>query len=414
MDGLISWLQSLPDTEVLVAGRYLVIMAIVVLYGGEYLTSRSRFLQQNNIPASVTGGLLCSIVLALLSYQGWLNLSFDLELRNLLLLIFFSTIGLTARFSALLAGGQAIVLLVMLCTALILLQNAVGISLSMLLGEGPVLGLFAGSISLIGGHGTAIAWGEVARAHGFEGAAEFGIAAATLGLILGGLVGGPVAGSLIRRHRLRAPETEEEALPVAQSIPHRPATAEDFIGTILALGLCLAVGDGVNQLFSGGNINLPGFLTAMMVGVLIANLPQRVKTGLRLQLNPRAINIAGSVSLQLFLTMSLMSMSLLSLSGVIGALALIMFAQTLVAVLLAAFVVYRVMGKDYDAAVITGGFLGIGLGATPVALANMAAISDEHGPSVKALLVVPLVGAFFIDLVNAAVIQFILDLPLFN
>ncbi|MCL6416835.1 sodium/glutamate symporter [Aestuariirhabdus sp. Z084] len=406
-----------------IGGLKLLVMAILVLYLGEFLTHRFPFLLNNNIPAAVTGGLLCSSALALLSHFEIAHLDFELELRNSLLLIFFSTIGLTAKFSALLIGGRAMILLITVCTLFILFQNVVGILIASLIGQETVYGLFVGSISLVGGHGTAIAWGEVATEDGIRGAAELGVAGATLGLIIGGLIGGPVAGRLIRKKQLSY--VESDAIGANHSAPANQNNSEtepaasksnpikhyvsirDFLGTVLALGLCLGFGEAVNHYLFSYEIRLPGFLTAMMVGVVITNITSPLKK----DVDPDAINLIGGVSLHLFLAMSLMSMDLLSLVNSAGLLLTTMVAQTILIIFFATHIVFKMMGSDYDAAVITGGFIGMGLGATPVAIANMTAISREHGPSMKALLVVPLVGAFFIDLVNAVVIELFLRLP---
>ncbi|MAE67795.1 MAG: sodium/glutamate symporter [Phycisphaeraceae bacterium] len=395
-----------------ISGTQIVVLAILVLYLGEFITRHVRFLRDNNIPTPVTGGLVCSIAVALISWLGDFSISFDLSLRDTLLLIFFSTIGLGARMRTLVTGGRALVVLVIGCAAFLVVQDITGIAVAMLTDRHPGFGLLGGSISFAGGHGTAIAWGEEATKAGLVGASEFGIACATFGLIFGGLLGGPVAGRLIRRHRLE-PRSDEAATPESAktddtAMDDDHVHVNDIIGTILALGLCLGFGDTVNRYLFAQDIKLPGFLTAMMVGIVLTNLADPLK----FKLSKPAIDLVGGVSLQLFLTMSLMSMDLLSLMESASVLLMIVLAQSLVITCFAVFVVFRIMGRDYDAAVISGGFMGMGLGATPVAIANMDAITRKYGPSTKALLVVPLVGAFFIDIVNAAVIKFFIGLPI--
>lgn len=390
-----------------ITGRQIVVLSILVLYLGKLMTNRVSFLVRNNIPASVTGGLICSIIIALLSGFGIVELTFNLDLRNLLLLFFFSTIGLTAKFSALAKGGKALFILVITCAVFLVVQNIVGVSAAAAYGKIPIFGLFGGSIPLAGGHGTAVAWGEVASSKGLIGASEFGIASATFGLILGGFLGGPIAARLIRKHGL-TPNNDYniEVNTIAEPVKTH-VTIEDVIGTILALGLCLGLGDAVNHYLFSYEIRLPGFLTAMLSGIVITNLADPLK----IKLKPIAIDLIGGVSLQLFLVMSLMSMDLLSLADSAILLVVTMTIQSIVITFFAIHIIFRLMGKDYDAAVITGGFVGIGLGATPVGIANMAAVSDEHGPSVKALLIVPLVGGFFIDLINALTIETFLRMP---
>ncbi len=403
----------IPTYEI--AGRQIIIMSILVLYLGTFVTKHINFLNKNNIPNSVTGGLLCSIVVAMLAGFGVVQFTFDLQLRGILLLLFFSTIGLNAKLRSLLKGGKALVLLVVACSAFLVLQNVMGVSVAMLLGFSPTFGLFGGSIPFAGGHGTVIAWGEVATAKGVLGASEFGIACATLGLIFGGLLGSPVAGWLIKKENL-----QPESLKSADALSNgkdadvkegkRQISVEDIIDTTLALALCLGAGDAVNRYLFAYEIRLPGFLTALVAGVVITNLADPLKVNLR----HNVIDIVGGVSLQLFLTMSLMSMDLLSLADSAMLLVITMVAQTLLVVFFATQVVFRMLGKDYDAAMICGGFLGLGLGATPVAIASMDAVAKRYHPSAKALLVIPLVGAFFIDLINAATIQTFLNHSFFQ
>lgn len=392
-------------------GRHILVMAILVLYLGKFIKTKSEFLQRNNIPASVIGGVICSVVVSILIGLHVISIGFDMHLRNVLLLTFFSSIGLTSKFKSLIHGGKELILFVVACALFLILQNSIGIAFAALLGKPTLLGLFGGSISFAGGHGTAIGWGATASSMGIEGAAEFGMACATAGLIIGGLLGGPVASRLIKKHGLSGEESYNEvnqSLEEPESRPRKYITIDDVIGTLLALGLCLALGDIVNQFFKAKNILLPGFLTAMMVGLVIANMPKKVRP---LKLRKNVIEIIGGVSLQLFLCMSLMTMNLISLASSAVMLLVIASVQAIAITLFAQHVVFRMMGKDYDAAVMVGGFIGMGLGATPVAIASMDAVETRHGPSFKALLIVPLVGAFFIDIINAATITGFMKLP---
>jgi ESS family glutamate:Na+ symporter len=396
---------------IVLEGRHIIVMAILVLYLGRFLKSKSNFLQQNNIPASVIGGVICSIFVSILIGFNVIRLDFDMQLRNVLLLVFFSSIGLTSKFKSLIHGGKELVIFVIACALFLILQNAVGIVLAKLLGQPPVLGLFAGSISFAGGHGTAIGWGETANEMGVAGAAELGMACATFGLILGGLLGGPVASRLIKKYGLSGESSYDavnQNLEEPESLPRKYITIDDVIGSLLAFGLCLALGDFVNQFFSYRGISLPGFLTAMVVGLLISNVAAPMKV---IKLRKNVVEIIGGVCLQLFLCMSLMSMNLISLADSALLLLVVATVQVIAIVLFAKYVVFRMMGKDYDAAVMVGGFIGMGLGATPVAIASMDAVSTRNGPSFKALLVVPLVGAFFIDIINAATITGFMKLP---
>ncbi|ARN72857.1 sodium/glutamate symporter [Oceanicoccus sagamiensis] len=392
------------------------ILSILVLYLGYFLKSRLHFLKTYSIPVSVAGGFLFSLFAAVLAGLGILTLTIDLELRSFLLLIFFSTIGLNAKFSELANGGKALLLLVIACSICLIIQNIIGISVVTALGKDPYFGLFGGSISLAGGHGTAIAWGEIVADKGIKGISEFGLACATMGLVLGGIFGGPIATRLIEKHDLRpSPETRGMAQQkVATSQGDEPkkhkVSVEIIIDTVFVLALCIVIGDAVNRFLFNNEILLPGFLTAMFAGVVMANVTDMVEV----DINKEGLDLTGGVCLQLFLSMSLMSMDLLSMAESALLLMLVITAQLIFAMVFASFIVFRMMGKDYDAAVVAGGFFGLTIGATPVAIASMDAASKKHGPSYKALLIIPLVGAFFVDLINAGTIDVFLRLPLFN
>ncbi|WP_457673048.1 sodium/glutamate symporter [Thiolapillus sp.] len=397
--------------EIKIANLDIIIVAVLVLALGKLLNRKLPFLEKYNIPFAVTGGILCSLfVLAL--QAGWnIKVSFDLQLRDLFLLFFFSTIGLGAKLNTLARGGKMLFLLTLVAVLLLVAQNIAGIGIAMLSGQAPGYGLLAGSVSFAGGHGTAIAWGEVAAEAGLKGAAEFGIACATFGLIAGGLIGGPVGGWLIERHGLRPAETASAAQGQAEAEEScQEIHIDDVLGTLLALSVCVTAGEWVNQFLAGKGLSLPGFLTAMMVGIVITNTAD----AFRRPLNRPAIDRAGELSLQLFLAMSLMSMDLMSMMSSLGAILVMVLAQVAVVIAVAVFVVFRVTGRNYDSAVMASGFCGLGLGATPVAIANMTALTSKYGPSVQAFLVIPLIGAFFIDLLNAVVIKFFIAMPFFG
>lgn len=400
--------------EVTLSGPHVVIVAIIVLWLGKAINNRVSLLDRYSIPLAVSGGFICSLLVLIVDIRGGPSIRFDMQLRDTLLLIFFSTIGISAKFARLMAGGRALVVLVVCAVFFLVLQNVTGVGLALWFDAHPGLGLFAGSVSLAGGHGTAIAWGQEAAAAGIEGAAEVGILFATFGLIAGGIVGGPFAEYLIRRNRLSPAKSDEAASAAAQ----RPILSVNTDGTLLeraldvlfVLALCVVLGDLVNRFLFERDFKVPGFLTAMLVGIALTNLADRLQRPLRQE----DFDGVGQVSLQLFLAMSLMSMDLSILSDGLTRVMLVLGIQILVMALFAEYVVFRVMGGDYDAAVIAGGFCGLGMGATPVAIANMNAITLKHGPSFKAFLVIPLVGAFFIDISNALIVKFFLSLPLLS
>ncbi len=401
------------EQPIIISGANLVVISVLVLFAGKVLNDKVDFLSRNNIPVAVSGGLLCSLLVTGLYVGFGVQIDFDMQLRNVLLLTFFSTIGLSANLSTLISGGRTLIILLGFAVFLLVMQDIAGIAIALLLETDPAYGLFAGSISFAGGHGTAIAWGEIAESSGLEGAATLGVACATFGLIAGGLIGGPMGGYLLRKHKLHEPSDQRQAYEVTKEGASDDSAAdalpiEGAFTSLFLLSLCVGVGHNVNDWLAGVGVSLPPFLTAMFVGIVLTNTISFLKW----DFHPASINRAGELSLHLFLAMSLMSMQLWLLVSAIGPLFLVLMTQMLVVSVIAVFLVFRFVGKDYDASVIAAGFLGLGLGATPVAMANMQAITSRYGPSTKAFIVVPLVGAFFIDLSNAIVIKGFAALPL--
>jgi ESS family glutamate:Na+ symporter len=376
-----------------------------------FLNRKIRILGENFIPPAVSGGLVCSAIVWGVYANADVQINFDMQIRDLLLLVFFSTVGLSAKLRTLAAGGKALAILVAVAAVFLVIQDTTGVTLAMLLGEHPGYGLMGGSVSFAGGHGTAIAWGAEAVAAGLEDAMEVGIAFATFGLVAGGLIGGPVAKRLIVKYQLHGPaaDTKQSGDGAATPEDDDGATATDLyhvIGAILLLAICVQAGHAVNRLLFEEGVVLPGFLTSMLIGIALTNLADLIS----LKMNNVTLDNFGDVSLNIFLSMSLMSMQLWTLADAAGPILIALIVQVLVMTLFASFIVFRVMGRDYDAAVITAGFCGLGLGATPVAIANMNAITTRFGPSMKALLIVPLVGAFFIDILNAVTIKFFIQI----
>jgi ESS family glutamate:Na+ symporter len=401
------------DTEKIIhrlEGLDIIILAVVVVFVGMYLTERIRFLKKYSIPPSVVGGILCSMIVAIIGQYTSHVIEFDMKIRDLLLLIFFTTVGLSARLPLLAAGGKSFAIMTAVAAVFLVIQNSTGVLLAFLFGVEPAYGLFAGSISLAGGHGTAIAWGDIAAEAGLDRARELGMAIATFGLICGGLVGGPVAQWLINRNKLSPEQSDASsdnddnaagaAKPFSRSL-------HSILGTLLILAVCVQLGALVNRHLLEQDFLVPGFLTAMFVGIFIVNLSDVFK----IKLEEKEISDWNEISLQLFLGMSLMSMDLTSLFAAASSIMFVLLIQISVITAFAVVVIYRLMGRNYDAAVMCGGFCGMGLGATPVAIANMNSITAKHGPSPKAFLVIPLVGAFFMDICNALVIQFFVGLP---
>ena len=391
-------------------GTDVIILAILVLWFGHQITKRVAVLKTFSIPVAVTGGLMCSTIVSIVNSMTGFNIEFDMQLRDTLLLVFFSTIGVSAKFSRLAAGGKSLGILTLCAFIFLVVQDVTGVLLVKLFGGHPALGLFAGSMSLAGGHGTAIAWGKEAAEAGMVGAEEIGIAFATFGLVAGGVIGGPIAEFLIKRNDLAMDDESSHlhTLEDSQGGDRANFTLEAAFRILFVLAVCLSFGELVNRWLFSNDIKLPGFLTAMMVGIGITNFADRRENPLPSDL----YDWIGTLALQLFLAMSLMSMDLTSIAESFGMIFVILNVQAIVLTLFAVMVIFRMMGRDYDAAVIVSGFCGLGMGATPVAMANMSAVTQKYGASFKAFLVVPLVGAFFIDLLNALVIKFFIGLPI--
>jgi ESS family glutamate:Na+ symporter len=383
-------------------------LSVLVLFLGMYLNRKIRFLSENYIPPAVTGGLLFSVATWLVYVQFDIQVEFDMRIRDLLLLVFFSTVGLSARMKTLVAGGRSLAILVCVAAVFLALQNSLSIAIALLLDAHPAYGLLAGSVSFAGGHGTAIAWGAVAEEAGLVGASGIGLTFATFGLVSGGLVGGPIARWLMQSGGLEGSleEDRDDGLDITSDDDDPMAWLYPVLTTLLVLAICVSVGDLVNRYLFVREVRLPGFLTAMFIGILVTNFADTV----RRPLARATLDRFGEVSLHIFLAMSMMTIELWALGNAASAIMIVLVAQILLMTIFAVFVVYRVMGRDYDAVVIAAGFAGMGLGATPIAIANMDAITTRYGPSAKALLVVPLVGAFFIDLLNAGTINFFIGL----
>ena len=388
---------------------YTLILAVLVLLVGKVMVKHIRFLRNFNIPEPVAGGLVAALLSYAFNLSTGYRLSFDGSLQTVFMLVFFSSIGLSANFAKLREGGSALIVFLLVIVVFIVVQNAVGVTLASLLGLDPLIGLIAGSITLVGGHGTAGAWADVLeKQHGVQGALTLGIACATFGLIIGGLIGGPVAKRLIERNRLTA-ATEPDNSAVQASTPNfefphqtRLITSDAAIESLALFAGCLAFAELMSGLTKGTAFQLPTFVWALGGGVLIRNVLDYV---FHYQVFDRAIDVFGNAALSIYLAIALLSLKLWELSGLAGPLMVILATQTIVMALYAAFITFRVMGRNYDAAVLSAGPCGFGMGATPTAVANMQAITNQYGQSHKAFLIVPMVGAFFIDLINAAAIQ---------
>jgi len=389
-----------------------VTIGIIVLFAGKRINDSVGFLREFSIPEPVTGGLLFSILFGLVYALSDVAVEFDLAARDILLVYFFTTIGINASLKDLLNGGKPLVILLAITIVYMVLQNLTGISVAALFDLPSAVGILGGSVSLIGGHGTAIAWApRIAEEFGISNAMEIGIASATFGLILASLMGGPIAKFLIKRYQLQPEKTEPQDVGLSETQRKTGIGHLDFLDAVLAIHVCAIFGILLNEGLEEAGLQLPLFVTCLFAGILITNLiPDNFPriSGTRWPSRTPAIALIADISLGTFLAMSLMSMQLWTLIDLAGPIFSILAVQFVLAVAINIFVVFPAMGRNYDAAVVCSGFGGISLGSTPTAMANMAAVSQRYGASHLAFIIVPLVCAFFIDLVNALLIPFLL------
>ena len=396
---------------------YTLIIATIVLLFGRYLVRKYRFLQDFNIPEPVAGGLVAAVIIYALYLFNHVSFAFDKSLREAFMLVFFSSIGLSADFSRLKAGGMPLVIFTIVVGVYIAVQNAVGVGLAVALDQNPLLGLVAGSITMTGGHGTAAGWGPDLEKIGLANATDIGIACATFGLVAGGLIGGPVARRLINKMQRKPLETiddggndtgEDTNDMFEKPERKRLITASSAIDTLAMFAACLAfaeIMDGIDKVYFKpvlAILDLPKFVWALAFGVILRNVLTNI---FRFNMFDRAIDVFGNASLSLFLAMALLDLKLWQLTALALPVTIILLVQVVVMALYATFITYTLMGRDYDAAVLAAGHCGFGLGATPTAVANMQSVTERFGPSHKAFLIVPMVGAFLVDLINAGLLQ---------
>ena len=383
-------------------------LAILLLFLGKTLVQHNALLRQYCIPESVVGGFVCAAITTLLYFGLNIQIEFDLQVRDTLLLYFFAGIGLKSDMRQLLKGGRPLLILLLLASVFIVLQNALGMGLAEAFGLDPKAGLMVGSISLTGGVGTTLAWAPIfVEKLGINNAHELGIASNTVGLIAACVIGGPIANQLIRRYRLTP--SRDAALEVG-ILEQQPSKALDYYDVLWAwmwLNLTLMLGYGLNLLLVDAGITLPKFVSCLFAGIVIHHIAlavigdQRLKTWSGASLG---LSLISDICLGMFLTMALMGLQLWQLSGALMFILCALTLQVLLTVVYTYFVVFRSMGRDYEASVIASGFGGITLGSTATAIVNMTTVTQKYGAAHQAFLIVPLVCGFFIDLVNAVII----------
>lgn len=382
-------------------------VAVLVLLLGNYLKKKIYFLQKFCIPAPVIGGLIFAIMTCICYVTGIAEFSFDDTLREVCMVFFFTSVGFQANLKVLKSGGNSLIVFLGLVIALIILQNLTAVGLAKLLNLNPLIGMCTGSIPMVGGHGTAGAFGPVLEDLNIKGATTICTAAATFGLIFGSLIGGPLGKRLIEKHSLlNTTANEDDSLLVEDEKKHERHT-NMYADAVFQLILAIGVGTIFTMLLTKTGLTFPIYIGAMLAAALMRNICEY--TGIA-TIHMGEINDLGGISLSLFLGMAMITLRLWELASLALPLVILLAAQVLLIIIFTYVIEFNIMGRDYDAAILVSGTCGFGTGATPNAMANMQAVCDQYVPSIKAYLLIPLVGSLFADFLNSLVITFFINL----
>ena len=382
-------------------------LSVVVLMLGQFLKQKINFLEKFCIPSPVVGGLIFSVLTCILYSTGVVEFTFDDTLREVCMVFFFTSVGFQANLKVLKSGGKALAIFLGLVIALIFMQNLLAVGVSHLIGLDSLVGLCTGSIPMVGGHGTAGAFGPVLEDFNVQGATTICTAAATFGLVAGSLIGGPIGKRLIeKKHLLDTIVTEDDSLLIEEEKKHE-RHSNMYAAAVFQLILAVGLGTIISELLTKTGLTFPIYIGAMIVAAIVRNVGEY--SG-KFDIYMGEINNLGGICLSLFLGIAMITLKLWQLAELALPLMILLGAQLLLIFLYTYFVVFRVMGKDYDAAVLAAGTCGFGMGATPNAMANMQAICDRYAPSVKAYLIIPLIGSLFADFLNSLIITFFINL----
>lgn len=382
-------------------------VAVLVLLLGNYLKKKIYFLQKFCIPAPVIGGLIFAIMTCICYVTGIAEFSFDDTLREVCMVFFFTSVGFQANLKVLKSGGKSLIVFLGLVIALIIIQNLTAVGLAKLLNLNPLIGMCTGSIPMVGGHGTAGAFGPVLEDLNIKGATTICTAAATFGLIFGSLIGGPLGKRLIEKHSLLdTVANEDDSLLVEDEKKHERHT-NMYADAVFQLILAIGVGTIFTMLLTKTGLTFPIYIGAMLAAALMRNICEY--TGIA-TIHMGEINDLGGISLSLFLGMAMITLRLWELASLALPLVILLAAQVLLIIIFTYVIEFNIMGRDYDAAILVSGTCGFGTGATPNAMANMQAVCDQYVPSIKAYLLIPLVGSLFADFLNSLVITFFINL----
>ena len=382
-------------------------VAVLVLLLGNYLKKKIYFLQKFCIPAPVIGGLIFAIMTCICYVTGIAEFSFDDTLREVCMVFFFTSVGFQANLKVLKSGGKSLIVFLGLVIVLIILQNLTAVGLAKLLNLNPLIGMCTGSIPMVGGHGTAGAFGPVLEDLNIKGATTICTAAATFGLIFGSLIGGPLGKRLIEKHSLlNTAANEDDSLLVEDEKKHERHT-NMYADAVFQLILAIGVGTIFTMLLTKTGLTFPIYIGAMLAAALMRNICEY--TGIA-TIHMGEINDLGGISLSLFLGMAMITLRLWELASLALPLVILLAAQVLLIIIFTYVIEFNIMGRDYDAAILVSGTCGFGTGATPNAMANMQAVCDQYVPSIKAYLLIPLVGSLFADFLNSLVITLFINL----
>ncbi|MCI6007257.1 sodium/glutamate symporter [Oscillospiraceae bacterium LCP25S3_E10] len=381
-------------------------VAVVVLIVGNFLKKKISFLEKFCIPSPVIGGLLFAVFTLVLYITGVLYIDFDDTLKEVCMVFFFTSVGFQANLRVLKSGGKSLIIFLILVIVLIAGQNFAAIGLANLLGLDSLTGMTTGSIPMVGGHGTAGAFGPVLEDLSVSGATTVCTAAATFGLIAGSLMGGPVGNRLIKKHNLLdTVKSEDDSLLVEEEEKHERHFSM-YAPAVFQLIIAVGLGTVVSQLLSLTGMTFPIYIGAMIVAAIMRNISEY--TG-KITIHMGEINDLGGICLSLFLGIAMITLKLWQLADLALPLVIMLAGQALLMFIFSYFVVFNVMGRDYDAAVVASGTCGFGMGATPNAMANMQAICEKYVPSVKAYLIIPIVGSLFADFINSLIITIFIN-----
>ena len=382
-------------------------VSVLVLILGQFLKKRINFLEKFCIPAPVIGGLLFAVLTCVCYSLGIAEFTFDDTLREVCMVFFFTSVGFQANLKVLKSGGKSLFIFLGLVVVLIVSQNFLALGVSKLLHLDPLVGLCTGSIPMVGGHGTAGAFGPVLEDFDVRGATTICTAAATFGLIAGSLIGGPIGKRLIDRKKLLdTAVAEDDSILVEDEKKHERHT-NMYAAAVFQLIIAVGIGTIISELLTKTGLTFPIYIGAMIAAAVIRNIGEY--SG-KFDIYMGEINNLGGICLSLFLGMAMITLKLWQLAELALPLIILLSAQLILMILFTYFVVFNVMGRDYDAAVLSAGTCGFGMGATPNAMANMQAICDRYVPSVKAYLIIPLIGSLFADFLNSLVITFFINI----